>query len=173
MKSHIALLASLPLLLSMTAVAAAQSTEPPPVKMGLWQYETTTTADANSAPSPMARALGDHTTITQSCFTPESWRKGMQDFHSRQQRPDCTQSNLQQDSHHISVDEKCAGDRGYTTDVHFMVTFDDPEHAHGDGAMKMSGPAFPGGMAMHMNMKYKFLSSDCGDVKPGEGKVIH
>ncbi|MFP5230122.1 MAG: DUF3617 domain-containing protein [Acidobacteriota bacterium] len=167
--------APLPLLLTFVAVAAAQTpTTPPPIKMGLWQSEVTTSV-AGAPNTPMGQAMGGagRTTVTQGCLTPESWARDIQGAQQRQHAADCTQSNFQQDTHKVTFDEVCSNQGGYSTNVHFEMLIDDTEDAHGHADVKTSGPAFPQGMTMHMTMKTKFLSSDCGSVKPGEGKVIH
>lgn len=150
----------------------AQTVIPPPVKMGLWQSEATTEA-SGAANSPMAQALsnGGHTTVSQGCLTPETWKKELEGL-ERQRTGDCSMSNFQQTSHKLSFDEQCGGDRGYSNTAHVEMFIDDAENAHGHADMKMVGPAFPQGMTIHVTMKSKYLSSDCGDVKPGEGKVL-
>ena len=91
----------------------------------------------------------------------------------QRQSANCNQTNFQQDSHHVSFDEQCGGQGGYSSNIHFEMLIDDSENAHGHADVKMTGAAFPQGMTMHMTMKTKYLSSSCGNVKPGEGKVIH
>jgi hypothetical protein len=175
MKLRLAAVATLPLLLSFAALAAAQTLEPPPIKMGLWQTESSTSVDGMPADSPMAQAMtrGGHDNVSQGCLTPETWKNEFQHMQQQRRDADCNQSNLQQDSHHIAFDEQCGGQSGYTSNVHFEMLIDDTENAHGHAEVKMSGPAFPQGMTMHMTMKSKYLSSDCGSIKPGEGKTIH
>ena len=167
--------ASLTTLLMLSTLALAQDpSTPPPVKMGLWQNEVT--SSVSGAPdTPMGRAMSGtgRTMVTQGCLTPDTWAKEMQNVQRRQQKTDCNMTNFVQDTHHVTFDQTCAGERGYTTNMHFEMLIDDLEHAHGQADVKTSGPAFPQGMTMHMNMKEKFMSSDCGDVKPGEGKVVH
>ena len=142
--------------------------------MGLWQSETTTAVTGGAANSPMGRAMGNgRTSVNQSCLTPDSWTKDIAGRAERQQNAECTQSNFQEDSHKVTYDQTCSNQGGYSTNIHFEMLIDDAENAHGFMDMKMSGAAFPEGMTMHMTMKTKYLSSDCGSVKPGEGKVIH
>ena len=179
MRLRLPVLATLPLLCSFAALAAAQTIEPPPIKMGLWQSEVTTTME-NAQNSPMgsavARGMGSgRATVTQGCLTPDTWKKEIQGMQQHMRDTDCTMSNFQQDSHHVSFDEACTAgsQQGYSNTVHFEMLIDDTENTHGHAEMKMTGPAFPDGMTMHMAMKTKYLSSDCGDVKPGESKVIH
>ena len=175
MKLRIPALATLPLLASFAALAAAQTVEAPPIKMGLWQSEVTTTMQG-VPDSPMSHAMGSgRTTVTQGCLTPDTWKKDIQGMQQHMRNTDCTMSNFEQDAHHVSFDEACtAGSQpGYSNNVHFEMLIDDTENAHGHADMKMTGPAFPDGMTMHTAMKSKYLSSDCGDVKPGESKVIH
>jgi hypothetical protein len=56
--------------------------------------------------------------------------------------------------------------------VHFEGLFDDDEHMHGNVKVIMTAPSLPQGMTMIMAMKSRYVSASCGDVKPGEGKVI-
>ena len=169
--------ASLAALLYSATLALAQnaSVPPPPIKMGLWQWESTTTV-SGAPDNPMGKAMGGasgRTTAVQGCLTPETWTKEIQGAQQRRQSSDCTQSNFQQDSHKITYDQVCSSQGGYATNIHFEILADDTENAHGHADMKTTGPAFPQGMTMHMTMKGKFLSSDCGSVKPGDSKVIH
>jgi hypothetical protein len=168
-------IATLPLLCSFAALASAQTLEPPPIKMGLWQSEVTNNVEGMPN-SPIGQAMaGGHTVVSQGCLAPDTWKKDIQGMQQHMRNTECTMSNFQQDSHHVSFDEACASGQqnGYSNNVHFEMLIDDMENAHGHADMKMTGPAFPQGMTMHMTMKTKYVSSDCGDVKPGAGKVIH
>lgn len=174
MKLRFPTLATLPLLCSFAAIATAQTVEPPPIKMGLWRSEITTTMEGMPN-SPIGQAMGSgRTIVTQGCLTPDTWKKDIQGMQQRMRNTECTMSNFQQDLHHISFDEACAsGQNGYSNTIHFEMLIDDNENGHGHADMKMSSPALPQSMSMHMTMKTKYLKADCGDVKPGEGKVIH
>jgi hypothetical protein len=180
MKLRIPAIATLPLLCSFAALASAQTAEmlagPPPVKMGLWQSESTTSIEGAPANSPMAQAMthGGSANVSQGCLTPDTWKNDFQNMQRHQPDANCSQSNFQQDAHHVTFDESCAsGQGGYSNNVHFEMLIDDMENAHGHADVKMTGPAFPQGMTMHITMKEKYLSSNCGDVKPGKSKVIH
>ncbi|HZZ38311.1 MAG TPA: DUF3617 domain-containing protein [Acidobacteriaceae bacterium] len=175
MKLRFLTIATLPLLCSFAALASAQTLEPPPIKMGLWQSESNTSIEGVAANSPMAQAMthGGNSNVSQGCLTPDTWKSEFQHMQQRHPDSDCNQSNFQQDAHHIAFDETCGGQRGYASNVHFEMLIDDSENAHGHVDVKMTGAAFPQGMTMHMTVKTKYLSSDCGDVKPGAGKVIH
>jgi len=167
MKIRLAL-ASLPLFLSSAAGASAQvpNIAPPPIKMGLWQSSVTVNASGMGAP-------GGHPITNQSCYTPESWKQAMQQMQSRQQKMTCTTSNLQQDSHKMSFDGQCSADQGMTVSYHVEMFLDSDEAMHGTSSVKMSGPQFPQGMSMSSAITSKFISSDCGAVKPGESKPVH
>lgn len=170
MKLRFPVLATLPLLASFASLAAAQTLEPPPIKMGLWQSEVTTTMEG----MPMPSGQGGRTVVTQGCLTPDTWKKDIQGMQQHMRNTDCSMSNFQQDSHHVSFDESCTSSQaGFANTIHFEMLIDDPENGHGHADMKMTGPNLPQGMAMHMNMTTKYLKADCGDVKPGEGKVVH
>jgi hypothetical protein len=163
---EIGALAAVSSLAVLAAVAVSQAA-PPPVKMGLWQTEITTkttTVEGN------AGGEGAHVTIKQSCMTSESWTKDLLSV-KNQENSECTQSNLNVDSHKLSYDESCKSD-SYTTQVHFEMLVDGAEHMHGSASVKTTGPAFPQGMEMNMTLASRFLSSDCGDVQPGSEKTL-
>ncbi len=172
------------LLLSLATFAAAsapirsagqtqsQISEVPPVTMGLWQTETnsTVTGVENTPMAGMAAAMG-RAHVTQSCLTPEKWKSDIQGFNARQQHG-CTLSNLHQDSHEVSFDEVCTSERGGTNNAHADILIDSAEHTHGTVVVKISNPALPQPMTMTVTMVSTYQGSACGDVKPGEGRMI-
>lgn len=166
MKFRIVPAATLALLVSLAGLAAAQvpNIAPPPIKMGLWQSSVTVTGGMGAA----GRAI-----TNQSCYTPDSWKESMQNMQSRQQKMNCTTSNLQQDSHSLSFEGQCSADQGFTINYHIQMVLDSDSAMHGSSTTKMSGPNFPQGMAMSAVINSKFVSSDCGDIKPGESKSVH
>lgn len=154
------------------APAQNQLSEVPPVTMGLWQTDTSSTVTGleNTPMAGMAAVLGrPHT--TQSCLTPERWKNDIQGLNARQQH-DCTLSNLHQDAHAITFDEVCQSPRGGTNNAHVDIVIDDQQHSHGTVSMKIADPALPQAMTMNMTMSSHYLGSDCGGVKPGEGKMV-
>ena len=56
--------------------------------------------------------------------------------------------------------------------AHVDILIDGPEHAHGTVLMKIAMPNLPQPVTVNMTMVSHALGSDCGDVKPGEGKMI-
>jgi hypothetical protein len=165
MKTRPARFALVPLSLTVLAAAQTDPIQPPPIKMGLWQSEVTVNMSGMGGPGN-----GEHTSIHRACMTPDSWKKDMQAMHQQQQKVNCTTLNMQQDSHRISFDEQCSADEGYNTNVHVEMLLDSEEAMHGTAAVKMSGPNFPQGMSMNSRISSKYLSADCGDIKPGEQK---
>ena len=154
------------------APAQTQLSEMPPVSMGLWQTETTSTVTGleNTPMAGMASALGrPHT--TQSCLTPEKWKSDIQGFNARQQHG-CTLLNVHQDSHEVSFDQACQTGRGGTNNAHADILIDSSDHAHGTVVMKVVDPAFPQPMTINVSMVSHYLGSACGDIKPGEGNMI-
>ena len=176
MKIRLAALAPLALLLSLVAVAQTTPLTPPPIKMGLWQSSVTVNMSAMPGmPAGAAGAGGAMTRVNQSCMTPDSWKNA---FHSMQQRQqqtaaNCTTANVQQDSHQVTFDMDCSSQQGYSTNIHVQMFLDSDEAMHGNATVKMSGANFPQGMSMTSAITSKFVSSDCGDIKPGESKPAH
>ncbi|HLY43278.1 MAG TPA: DUF3617 family protein [Terracidiphilus sp.] len=165
--------AAFPILFAAFAfVATAQLSEAPPVTMGLWQTETTSTVTGveNTPMAGMAAAMGrDH--ATQACLTAEHWRSDIQGFNARMQH-NCTLSNVHQDAHEVSFDEACQESRGGANSTHVDILIDSAEHAHGTVVMKMSDPNLPQPMTVTVNMTSHYLGSDCGGIKPGDSKMI-
>jgi len=168
-------LASIALQASQAQVAPAPPTglsEVPPVTMGLWQTDTSSTVTGleNTPMANMAGMIGrPHT--AQSCLTPDKWKNDIQGFNARQQHG-CTLSNLHQDPHEISFDEVCQSGRGGTTNAHADIVIDNQQSAHGTVTMKVADAALPQPMNINVTMSSHYLGSDCGDVKPGEAKTI-
>lgn len=161
--------APLLLLLSCFAVAAAQvpaGLAPPPIKMGLWQSSVTVNAS-------LMGGAGAHPITNQSCYTPDSWKQSMQRMQSRQPNMNCTTSNMQQDSHKLSFDGQCSSTQGMNVTYHIEMFLDSDEAMHGTSSVKMTGPQFPQAMTMTSVISSKFISADCGSIKPGESKAIH
>ena len=153
-------------LFSVAAAAQIPNVAPPPIKMGLWQSSVT----LNSTGMGLA---GGHPITSQSCYTPDSWKHSMQKMQSRHPSANCTTSNMQQDSHKLSFDGQCSEAQGMSVTYHVEMFLDSDEAMHGSSRAKMSAPQFPQGMSMNSVINSKFISSDCGDIKPGESKPVH
>jgi hypothetical protein len=161
----------MPLSLAAIAVAGmAQLSEVPPVTMGLWQTETSSTVTGleNTPMAGMAAAIG-RAHVSQSCLTPEKWKSDIQGFNAKQQHG-CTMSNLQQSAQEISFDEVCS--QNGVNKSHVDILIDSAEHAHGTVVMTMTMPNLPQPMTINMSMISHYLGAECGDVKPGSGKII-
>lgn len=148
--------------------AQVQTIEPPPIKMGLWQTETNTSV-AGLENTPMARAAGKHSSVTQGCLTPDRWKSDFEKMSNPSS--DCKTSNVQQDSHSISADMTCTNDR-YTSNAHFEGLIDSDESVHGTANIRLTAQGMPQAMTMQMSFTSHYLGASCGDVKPGEGKII-
>ncbi len=175
MKTRFVKFAVIPLSLSLCTVATVRSAhaqtqtmQPPPVKMGLWQTETHTTM-GGMPNSPMAGAAGQHSSVVQGCLTPETWKDDIEKMSSP--NSDCQVKNVHQDATSISADMVCNSQR-YSSTVHFQGLIDSNEQMHGNANMQVNIPGMQQPMTMQMTFTSKYLGSDCGDVKPGHGKVI-
>lgn len=177
-KPHPLILAALAIaLLTITFVAGHAQSGPPPVKMGLWESSMTQTLTGLTLPpdvvakmKAMGRPMpgGEHTTVTQSCVTPEEWQKNWGKLQNDQQN--CTRSNVVQNSHEMSFDITCKSAAGSTVG-HMQMVFDSREQMHGTMTMK-STQAQGGPINMDMKIKGHYLSSSCGDIKADTPKVI-
>ncbi|HSY02910.1 MAG TPA: DUF3617 family protein [Acidobacteriaceae bacterium] len=162
-----AVLATTSLLLATTFLAAAQSA--PPIKMGLWEHSVT--LDMSGMPNGMGGA--SHTVSNQTCMSNDTWKEALQSMQSRRQQANaanCSTSNVEQDSHHFAFDVACVAQQGMNTKMHLDMTLDSEESMHGTMSTTMSGPNIPQGMSMKATIQSKFVSSDCGNLKPGQQK---
>jgi len=105
------------------------------------------------------------TNTSKACLTRESLAKALS---FSQQNNSCTQkvTSLASDKQEIHLEcanpTKGAGD-SVKTSGDLIIERVDSEHAKGNMVMKSSGER---PMTMKMSFTTKFLSSDCGDVKP-------
>jgi Protein of unknown function (DUF3617) len=153
----------------------------PPVKMGLWESSITTTIGGITIPPDVAarlEAMGrqvpgstPHTTITQSCMTQDEWTKSIERMNDSKETK-CTYTNRSITSSKFSFDLSCASEHGGVFTGHFEMNVDNDEHTHGTAHMK--GEMGPQGQPMTIDttLTSHYLSANCGDVKPGEGKTI-
>jgi hypothetical protein len=177
------------------AALTAQDIKPFDAKPGLW--ETTVTLDITGMPPmpampqltpdqlaklpPEARQRleammagrgggGSPRTITsKSCVSKESIEKGMAFANSNQ--ANCTRKIVSSSSSKIEMHMECAMEKtDMKTVSDFTVERVDSEHVKAGGITKTTGGPNNRTMESKMNVTSKWLSADCGDLKPGEAK---
>jgi hypothetical protein len=165
MKIPLAAKAVSPLLLSLAALASAQTPAPapPPVKMGLWLEQVTTTITGIEGVTPTP-----HKDVEQSCISPESWKHGLQAMNANR----CETSNLHQDSHKMSYDERCGSPAHGFIVFHMNILIDNDQHMHGTAIAKMQPSAASHQATWNSTLTDRYLGPDCGDIKPGEKKPL-
>lgn len=179
-KPHPLILVTLAIILLTITFVASHAQSAPPVKMGLWEATIHHTMTGLTLPPEVIARLkaagrpmpgDDSTTVTQSCLTPAEWKKGFEDA---RQNSDCTRTNMVENSHQLSFDMTCkTPNRPGSTTGHMEMFFDNPEHTH--GTMHMTSTQMnQQGSTVNMTMKIEghFISSNCGDIKPGEPKIL-
>lgn len=120
--------------------------------MGLWEATITN--------SLIAKTLK-----TRSCVTPESYQDAMAHI-----PPGCTMTNKTQTQTHISGDVSCTLEHGGTTTGHVEVEMPDPTTVRSKIDLSLTVKGQP--MPMTLTTDSHFVSADCGDVAPGQSKVI-
>jgi hypothetical protein len=166
-------------ILAFSSAMLAQ-TATPPVKMGLWQTTNVGTVSGIQIPPDVAarlQAMGrplptmgqPHTSVVQSCLTPESWKKMFADM---QQDHDCTFTHQQQSSTGLSADMACKSDRGRSTG-HVDMSFVSSEKMHGKAHIEVITERQPNPIVMDMHFDSVYQGADCQGVTPGDAKVIH
>jgi len=173
------------LLFCAAGLASAQSalspTAPPPVKMGLWETSVTSQMSGFQLPPDVVEKLkqmgrevpgAPHTTVTHGCLTPAEWQKDIEEM-NKPHNSDCSVEKHEPGPKKFSFDISCKTQQGMTMNGHWEMEVVDDEHGHGSGEMK-SDQAGPNGQpfAMSMTMDTRYLGADCGDVKPGDAKII-
>lgn len=150
-------------------------------KPGLWETVSTTQMEgmpampqispdklAQMPPEARARveammknaAGGPRTTTSRSCQTRESIDRGM----SLNSQSECTQHAVSSTSSRIQIHYECTPPRGGHSVGDMTVERLDNGHAKGTMVMKINASGRD--MTMNMSFDTKFISSDCGDVKP-------
>ncbi len=136
----------------------------PPIRMGLWEMTNISTMTATGkmadAMAQSGQPMGKSTTQTMKlCFTADTWQNAL----AHQARAGCTRSNVVSTSDKYALTLTCSfgGNTMTTTVVNFI---DSPEHLHGTVHLVSNSPS--GDMTSDGTGTGKFLSSDCGDVKP-------
>lgn len=169
--------------LMFTAITAMAQTSftPPPIKMGLWRNTViATTAGVQIPPDVAARlkAMGrslptgePHTTVTESCLTPEKWHEMLDHMRPNE---DCKESNLHQDSSGMSTDLACKSSDGrFHSTGHISVTFDSTSKAHGQGHVEMVMPSQQQPILTDVHFEAVYQGSDCQGISPDSPKVIN
>ena len=167
------------------AAWADDDVKPFDVKTGLW--ETTTTMEMSGMPAmpqippeqlakmtPQQRAQVEammksgmgagapRTSTNKSCMTKDSLRQAM----NMGSNENCTHKIVASSSSMQNIHMECTQQK-MTMTGDLMVERIDAEHAKGSMVMKSTAAANQtGNMNMKMSFTAKWLSSDCGDVKP-------
>ena len=176
------------------AALTAQEIKPFDAKPGLW--ENTMTMEISGMPAmpqltpeqlaqmpPAARqqmesmmngrAGAPRTITSKSCTTKEEINKGL--AFSDKNQANCTRKIVSSSSSKVEMHVECAPDKTNMTVVtDITVERLDAEHVRVAGTSKSTGTSAGNGAARTMDSKFtvngKWLSSDCGDVKPAGEK---
>jgi len=167
----------------------AQDIRPVDIKPGLWENTTTSQISGLSMPSmpqltpeqlakmpPQARAQieamqkgSPQTHTMKACITREQLSRPLFDNGDKSCSYKLTSSSSSSQTIHVECtrgNTKTAGD--------LTLNRVDSEHLKGDMLMKTTGDSSTAGsmgqnMTIKLSFSNKFLSSDCGDVKPSGG----
>ena len=150
------LLASLPGLTRNKTAAITQTAgstaATPPIKMGLWEATVTNSLSPNPIKS-------------RSCIDVESYQKSMASV-----PPGCTITNKKQTATSISGDLSCNLQHGGTATGHVDVEM--PDASTMQSTVNLTVTAQGQTVPMKLTTDSHFISADCGDIAPGQGKVV-
>ena len=125
---------------------------PPPIKMGLWEATITNSVASN-------------TIKTRSCITPQSYQDALAHV-----PPGCTVTNKTQTATSITGDVSCTLQHGGTTTGHLDVQMPDPGTMR--STIKLMVNAGSQSVPMTLTTDSHFVGTDCGDIAPGQAKII-
>jgi hypothetical protein len=131
-----------------------------PIKSGLWNTQVIAKIGLNDN--------DNEPIVSQACFTAgttiSSYLAAMTKSAPNVQ---CTMSNKIQTGNHIAFDTTCTGPNA-TSKSHSDFQLADSEHFTGSSHSTVVGSSqgHPINMEMNKTFTAKFLSSNCGDVKP-------
>lgn len=151
------------LLFCVTTFAIAADSKKPPVKMGLWQEQVSTTiggvAGVSSAPQRDTE---------QVCITRKSWStNGLQASANR-----CTLENLRWNAHSLSYDAQCGAQNSVGLIFHMYILIDSDKHMHGTAGTEIATPGSANQGKWESTLTADYIGRNCGDLKPGEQKPV-
>jgi hypothetical protein len=173
------------------AVASAQTQIP--IKTGLWESNYTSSVSGIQMPPDLQARLAQmppeqqerikkmmggapNTTVVRSCVTKEEFEKWNNSLvQQKDKESDCSNTTVSQTAQSRVIDVNCSSSRGKTTGRVEMY-FDSDEKGHGTVHMvRTETEGQQAGRPVSIDMKFDshFVGSDCGDIKPGEGKTVH
>jgi len=149
--------------------------------MGLWQSSVTVNMSGmpNNPNMPSGAGGGSMTHVNQSCMTPGQLARRLPQSMQQRRQPGGQAQLLH--SERLSgcptrspSTMNCSSQQGlHVPIVHVqMLLAQRGSDGTANATVKMSGPNFPRGMSMTSIITSKFVSSDCGDVKPGQSKPV-
>jgi Protein of unknown function (DUF3617) len=159
-------------------VVAQQTISPPPIKMGLWKSTSNVNMTGLQIPPQVAERLkamgksvgGPQTVTSLSCVTREKW----QQMFNRQQNENCTYSNIQQTSSHMSADITCKGARGGSESTgHMEMTFDNDTSMHGKFHISSTMQSQPQPLTIDSDFQGTYQGSDCQGISPDSPRIVH
>ena len=124
-----------------------------PIKEGLWE-----TVVYNDDGTPSVR--------THDCRTQKSFAEIMTNVNSH---PGCKLTNQNMSSREITVDMSC-NNKNYQMTTHGVLEVLDSEHVRGSQTVKMVLQS--GSSESTTKSTGHFLSSSCGNIKPGEPEIL-
>ena len=148
-----------PILIAQTPAAAL-----PPIQWGLWHEDVVTTITGIDGVTSTPQKDTE-----QFCIRPESWQKfGLQAANSTS----CSISNRHQEARNLSYDVSCGPPAQARIAFHMNILIDSNRHMHGTAIATISAPGSSQHGVWTSTVTERYLSSDCGSLKPGEKKPV-
>jgi hypothetical protein len=162
----------------LAAMGAQDAPVPPAVKMGLWQNTATNTMTGLQLPPDVVAKLqaagrpvpgaAPRTIVTQSCLTPDNWKKSFADM---QQNKSCQFTNVHQSATGMSGDMTCTTAEG-SSKGHLEAAFASQEKMNGKMHMEITTARQTEPIVMNMTFESVYQGADCKGVSPDSPKVV-
>ncbi|HYK36336.1 DUF3617 domain-containing protein [Alloacidobacterium sp.] len=172
------------------AIASAQTNIP--FKTGLWESNFTSSVSGMQIPPDLQARLaqmppdqrariqsmmggGPQTSAVRSCVTKDQFDKWNDSLANKEKNADCTNTNVSQTAQDRVVEVNCTSSNSKTSG-RVEMHFDSDEKGHGTVHMvrtELQGPQAMKPVTIDMKFDTHFVSSDCGDIKPGEGRPVN
>lgn len=180
-------------LIAVCGAAMASAQTQIPFKTGLWESNFTSSVSGMQMPPDMQARLAQmppdqrariqsmmggapHTNVVRSCVTKADFDKWNDSFaQNKEGNEDCKNTNVTQTAEERVVELNCSSPRSKTTG-RVEMHFDSDEKGHGTVHMirtELQGPQAMKPMTIDVKFDTHYVSSDCGDIKPGEGRPVN
>jgi Protein of unknown function (DUF3617) len=175
------------------ATASAFAQTDVPFKTGLWESNFSSSISGMQMPPDLQARLAQmppeqqerirnmmgatpYTSVVRSCVTKDQFEKWNDSFaQDKDKDSQCKHTSVTQTARQRVVDVSCTSPAAKTTG-RVEMHFDSDEKGHGTvHIVRIASEGPQAGKPVTVDVKFDthFIASDCGDIKPEEGRPVH